>query len=107
RSLASSGLPKGTAPRLALPIAGDDKHSKDVVSILVNDSGFDSLDYGSLQDSWRQQPGSPLYCTDLNLTQLKKSIAKARKELLPERRELGLKFILKHDPELWMDNVKH
>jgi predicted dinucleotide-binding enzyme len=107
RSLVNSGLPRGTASRIALPIAGDDKRSKDLVSILVDDSGFDSLDYGPLQDSWRQQPGSPVYCTDLTLTQLKKSIEKARKELLPERRELGLKFILKHDPELWLDNVKH
>ena len=107
RSLVNSGLLKGTASRLALPIAGDDKQSKDLVSVLVNESGFDSLDYGSLQDSWRQQPGSPVYCTDLTLTQLKKSIEKANKELLPERRELGLKFILKHDPDLWMDNVNH
>jgi 8-hydroxy-5-deazaflavin:NADPH oxidoreductase len=107
RSLINSGLPKGSASRLALPISGNDKQSKDLVSILVDDSGFDSLDYGSLQDSWRQQPGSPVYCTDLTLTQLKKSIEKARRELLPERRELGLQFILKHDPELWMDNVKH
>ena len=107
RSLVNSGLPKGTASRLALPIAGDDKQSKDLVSTLVDDSGFDSLDYGSLQDSWRQQPGSPVYCTDLTLTQLKKSIEKARKELLPERRELGLTFIMKHDPELWMDCVKY
>ena len=106
-SLANSGLTKGTASRLALPISGDDKQSKDLVSILVDDSGFDSLDYGSLQDSWRQQPGSPVYCTDLTLTQLKKSIKKARKELLPERRELGLTFIMSHDPELWMDCVKH
>jgi predicted dinucleotide-binding enzyme len=107
RSLVNSGLPKGNDSRLALPIAGDDKQSKDLVSILINDSGFDCLDYGSLQDSWRQQPGSPVYCTDLTLTQLKKSIVKARKELLPERRELGLKYILKHDPELWKDNVNH
>lgn len=107
RSLVNSGLTKGTVSRIAIPISGDDKQSKELVSILVDDSGFDSLDYGSLQDSWRQQPGSPVYCTDLTLTELKKSIEKARKELLPERRELGLKFILKHDPELWMDNVKH
>ena len=107
RSLVNSGLPKGAVSRLALPIAGDDKQSKDLVSILIDNSGFDSLDYGSLQDSWKQQPGSPVYCTDLTLTQLKKSIEKARKELLPERRELGLKFILKYDPELWRDSVKH
>ena len=107
RSLLNSGLAKADPSRLALPVSGDDKKSKDLVSVLVDDSGFDSLDYGSLQDSWRQQPGSPVYCTDLTLPQLKKSIEKARKELLPGRRELGLKFIMKHDPELWMDNVNH
>ena len=107
RSLANSGLPKGDAARLALPIAGDDKRSKDLVSILINDSGFDSFDCGSLEDSWRQQPGSPVYCTDLTLPQLIKSIEKARKELLPQRRELGLKYILDHDREQWMDNVKY
>jgi len=107
RSLVNSGLPEGTPSRLALPVSGDDKPSKDVVSILVNDSGFDALDCGSLQDSWRQQPGSPVYCTDLTLMQLKKSIDKARKELLPGRREFGLKYIMTHDPELWVDNVEH
>ena len=107
RSLLNSGIAKGTASRLALPIAGDDTPSKELVSILVDDSGFDFLDYGSLQDSWRQQPGSPAYCTDLTLTQLKKSLGKARKELLPERREQGLKFILKHDPERWHDIVNY
>jgi len=107
RSLVHSGLPKGTPSRLALPVSGDDKLSKDVVSVLVGDSGFDALDYGSLQDSWRQQPGSQAYCTDLTLAQLKKSIESARKELLPGRRELGLKYIMTHDPELWTDNVKH
>jgi 8-hydroxy-5-deazaflavin:NADPH oxidoreductase len=107
RSLVNSGLPRVTASRVALPIAGDDKQAKEVVSILINDSGFDYLDYGSLEESWRQQPGSPVYCTDLTFTQLKKSIGKARKELLPERRELGLKYILKHDPALWMDNIKY
>ncbi len=102
-SLVCSGLGKGDPLRLALPVSGDNKQSKDLVSVLVNDSGFDSLDCGMLQDSWRQQPGSPVYCTDLTLAQLKKSIAKARRELLPGRRELGLTFIMKHDPALWMD----
>jgi predicted dinucleotide-binding enzyme len=107
RSLLYSGVTRGSASRIALPIAGDDKKSKELVSTLVDDSGFDYLDYGSLEDSWRQQPGSPVYCTDLTLVQLEKSIQKARKELLPERRELGLKYILSHDPELWRDNVEY
>ena len=106
-SLVESGLPKTSASRIALPISGDDKKSKDFVAVLVNDSGFDSLDIGSLQDSWRQQPGSPVYCTDLTLEQLKKSITKAKRELLPERREIALKFNLNLKPEQWRDSVKN
>ncbi len=101
-SLIHSGLAKGAASRIALPISGDDKSSKELVSVLVNDSGFDCLDIGSLQDSWQQQPGSPVYCTDLTLAQLKQSVTKAKKDLLPERRELALQFILKQNPELWI-----
>jgi predicted dinucleotide-binding enzyme len=102
-SLVCSGLSKGHPQRLALPIAGDNQQSKDLVSILIDDSGFDSFDYGTINDSWKQQPGSPVYCTDLTLPQLKKSIENVKRELLPERRELGLTFIMKHDPALWMD----
>lgn len=102
-SLAQAGLPEGSASRLALPVSGDNQHAKSLVVTLVNDSGFDALDIGNLQDSWRQQPGSPVYCTDLNLSQLKKNIPTAKRELLPARRELALQFILKQDPARWMD----
>ena len=102
-SLVQSGLPHGSYARLALPVSGDDPHAKALAMNLVNDSGFDALDIGSLQDSWRQQPGSPVYCTDLSLPQLEKAMPKAKKELLAERRELALQFILKQNPEHWMD----
>lgn len=102
-SLIQSGLPKGSASRTALPISGDDQRSKSLVSTLVNDSGFDALDIGNLKESWRQQPGSPVYCTDLNLQQLKKNSTIANRELLAARRELSLQFILKKNPEQWMD----
>jgi predicted dinucleotide-binding enzyme len=102
-SLACAGLSKGDPKRQALPISGDSRKSKERVAALINDSGFDPYDCGTLAESWRQQPGSPAYCTDLNLAQLKKSIVKAKRELLPERRELGLKFIMSHDPSKWME----
>jgi len=102
-SLVLSGIPGHVASRIALPVSGDDKNAKALVSILVEASGFDLLDAGSLMDSWRQQPGSPVYCTDLTFAQGKKSLEKAKKEILPERRQLGLAFILQHDPALWMD----
>lgn len=106
RSLEQSGLPEGHAGRIALPIAGDDKKSKQIVGSLLNDSGFDYYDYGTLEDSWRQQPGSPVYCTDLTLAQVKKSISKSRKEILPERRELGLKHIIDLGAEQWRQLVE-
>ena len=33
---------------------------------LVEELGFDAVDAGILAMSWRQQPGAPVYCTDLN-----------------------------------------
>jgi predicted dinucleotide-binding enzyme len=104
-SLVNSGVRKGDPKRLGLPIAGDDKLAKGLVSALIDDSGFDALDYGTLEESWKQQPGSPVYCTDLTIPQLRKSLENARRDLLPERRELGLKYILTHDRKLWRDNV--
>lgn len=101
-SLMQAGLPKSSASRIALPISCDNQQAKSLVATLVSDSGFDTLDIGNLQDSWRQQPGSPIYCTDLNLSQLKRNFPTAKREFLPERRELALQFILKQNPELWM-----
>ena len=106
RSLVQSGLPEGHPSRVALPISGDDKRSKETVAGLISNSGFDSYDQGTLQDSWRQQPGSPVYCTDLTVRQLMRSISKAKKELLPERRELGLKYIIELGAERWRDLVQ-
>jgi 8-hydroxy-5-deazaflavin:NADPH oxidoreductase len=106
-SLAQSGVSKGSAFRIALPVSGDDIKSKELVSTLINDSGFDASDIGTLQDSWRQQPGSPAYCTDLDLIQLKRNITKAQKEVLPERREAALRFILEKGQKEWTDTVKN
>lgn len=97
-SLVQEGLPGGSPLRKALPVSGDNEQAKKVVAELVNDSGFDAMDIGKLQDSWRQQPGSPVYCTDLSLSQLKQNIQKVQKDMLPGRRELALQFILKQNP---------
>jgi predicted dinucleotide-binding enzyme len=106
RSLVHSGRPGGNASRIALPIAGDDMKSKQLVTRLINDSGFDSYDHGTLEDSWRQEPGSPVYCTDLSLEELKRSIGKANKEQLSAKRELGLKHIIELGPQRWEELVQ-
>jgi predicted dinucleotide-binding enzyme len=100
-SLWESGLPQRDFNRIALPISGDNEQAKILVATLVNNSGFDTLDAGNIEESWRQQPGSPVYCTDLNLVQLEKNIFNANREALPARRELSLQFIIKQNPEQW------
>jgi predicted dinucleotide-binding enzyme len=38
--------------------------AKAVVLQLVDELGFDAVDAGGLDDSWRQQPGTPVYTTE-------------------------------------------
>lgn len=63
-ALSELGKPEGSPNRLAIPVAGDNPRGKSVVMSLVNDMGFDPVDGGLLQDSWRQQPSTPAYCCD-------------------------------------------
>jgi len=52
------GKPKGTPGRIALPVAGDDPAAKAIVLNLVDELGFDGVDAGTLDESWRQQPAT-------------------------------------------------
>lgn len=56
---------------------------------LVEDTGFDAFDAGTLAESWRLQPGAPVYCTDLTFEELPAALAAAERERLPKRRELA------------------
>lgn len=51
----------GAADRTALPIAGDSPDAKAAVTEFLDSIGYDAVDAGSLADSWRQQPGTPVY----------------------------------------------
>jgi 8-hydroxy-5-deazaflavin:NADPH oxidoreductase len=105
-SLINEGLPEGSYSRIALPISGDNKKSKEAVALLVNDSGFDALDIGNLNESWKQQPGSQIYCTDLNLLGLQNNLDKVQRNILSKRREIALQFILKENPANWLSWYK-
>lgn len=72
------GKPEGTPGRIALPVAGDDLAANEVVQTLVNELGFDAVDGGALDDSWRQQPGSPMYGQDFDAEGLRKALAEAK-----------------------------
>jgi predicted dinucleotide-binding enzyme len=79
-SLASLGRPAGVAGRAAIPVAGDDPAAKSVVLDLANQLGFDGLDAGPLAGSWRQQPGTHIYTTDLPLDAARQALTDAAPE---------------------------
>ncbi|MFH9404012.1 NADPH-dependent F420 reductase [Streptomyces sp. NPDC017638] len=54
-------LPAGHPDRMALPVAGDDEPAKAKVRALIDELGFDTVDTGGIDDSWRQQPDTPVY----------------------------------------------
>jgi predicted dinucleotide-binding enzyme len=84
--LLKHGRPAGSPGRIALPVAGDDKRAKEVVMRLVNELGFDAVDAGGLDDSWRQQPGTPVYAADFDADGVRRGLAQASKERSPKWR---------------------
>jgi predicted dinucleotide-binding enzyme len=78
--LQNNGKPKSTAGRIALPVAGDDARAKQIVMKLVDEIGFDAVDAGSIEESWRQQPGSPVYAKDYDVAGVRRALGEASKE---------------------------
>jgi len=76
-SLASKATSAGNSNRIALSVAGDDAAQKQSVMKLIDEIGFDAIDGGLLSESWRQQPGEPAYCQDLDKETLKASLQQA------------------------------
>lgn len=87
QSLLEKGLPKGTPGRIALPVAGDPPEARQRVMRLVDELGFDPVDAGSLEDSWRQQPGTPAYVADFDAPRLKEALGAADRGRLAEYRK--------------------
>ena len=85
--LESKGLPAGAHGRIALSVAGDDDAAKNAVMSLVEDTGFDAIDGGSLAESWRQQPITRAYCSELTADELRAALATADRAHAPQRRE--------------------
>lgn len=76
-SLASKAVPAGSPNRIALSVAGDDEQQKQAIRQLIDEIGFDAIDGGLLSDSWRQQPGEPAYCQDLDKDTLTSALQQA------------------------------
>jgi predicted dinucleotide-binding enzyme len=89
KHLLELGRPAGSPGRLALPVAGDDASAKQVVLQLINELGFDGVDDGGLDDSCRQQPGTPVYDKELDSAAVRHALAEARRERTSQWRAPG------------------
>ncbi|MFF8972214.1 NADPH-dependent F420 reductase [Streptomyces sp. NPDC014995] len=78
--------PAGDPDRMALPVAGDDEAAKAKVRALIDELGFDTVDAGGLDDSWRQQPDTPVYGLRGGVAEVTKALAEASPERTPEFR---------------------
>ena len=78
--LQDMGKPTGAPGRIALPVAGNNPVAKKLVTELIDEIGFDPVDAGGLDESWRQQPGTPVYTKDLDAEGVRRGLREARPE---------------------------
>jgi predicted dinucleotide-binding enzyme len=86
-SLLDKGRPMGSSERIALPVAGDPPEARAKVLRLVDELGFDPVDAGGIDESWRQQPGTPCYAQDFDAVRLKNALAAAVRSRVAEYRK--------------------
>ncbi|MFJ3485424.1 NADPH-dependent F420 reductase [Pseudomonas sp. NPDC090202] len=85
QDLTQDSRPKAAPDRRALPIAADDAAAKARVIKLLDEIGFDAVDAGTLDESWRFERAKPAYCIPLDKQGLKVALAAARREIeLPD-----------------------
>lgn len=87
KNLLEKGVPPGTPGRLAVPVAGDLQEARARVLRLIDELGFDAVDAGSIDDSWRQQPGTPCYGRELDAARLRHALAAAEQGRVAEYRK--------------------
>jgi 8-hydroxy-5-deazaflavin:NADPH oxidoreductase len=77
--MSGDGHPRGDPKRRALALAGDDPAAKQLVAGLYDEFGFDTVDLGGLDESWRVDPGQPAFVTRQNLAELQANAASAKR----------------------------
>ena len=98
-------MPAGTPDRIALAVSGDDAGANQVAIALVDTAGFDAVDAGGLADSWRQQPGTAAYCTDVGKDALSKALLAANRAKAPQLRDAALQKLMALPPGFSVDDV--
>ena len=77
--LTTHGQPPGTKNRRALVVAGDDREAKAIVTRLLDQFGFDTVDAGPLKEGWRIQRDTPGYGPRRTAEELRKDLAAAKR----------------------------
>jgi len=77
--MSGDGHPEGDPKRRALALAGDDRAAKQLVAGLYEEFGFDAVDIGGLDESWRIEAGQPAFVVRQNLAELKANLARAKR----------------------------
>jgi predicted dinucleotide-binding enzyme len=77
--LTTHGQPAGTSNRRALVIAGDNQDAKAVVTHLLDQFGFDTVDAGPLKEGWRIQRDTPGYGPRRTAEELRRDLQAAKR----------------------------
>ena len=77
--MSGDGHPEGDPKRRALALAGNDPAAKQLVAGLYHEFGFDALDIGGLDESWRIDAGQPAFVVRQNLAELEANVAQAKR----------------------------
>jgi predicted dinucleotide-binding enzyme len=77
--LTTHGQLAGSKNRRALVIAGDDQAAKAIVTKLLDQFGFDTVDAGPLKEGWRIQRDTPGYGPRRTAEELRRDLAAARR----------------------------
>jgi predicted dinucleotide-binding enzyme len=78
-ALTTDGQPAGTKNRRGLVIAGDDEEAKAIVTHLLDQFGFDTVDAGPLREGWRIQRDTPGYGPRRTAEELRQDLAAAKR----------------------------
>lgn len=79
--ITTHGSPAGTANRRALATASDFPEAVELVTRLYDEFGFDTVNIGPLEESWRVERDRPAYVVRQNAVELRENLAKATRTL--------------------------
>ena len=99
-SLLHKALPKGRRGGSRFLSQETSLKSKQLVTALLDQMGFDAVDAGPLSGSWRYQPGTPAYCPDPTIQQLALTVSnEPRRDKAPRNRDQAAKIMAKLPPD--------